>query len=160
MKTKKTKEETAAYMKEYMRKRIAENREKWNAYWKEYRAKNKQQWQEYNNEYQRQYSKTHPEVRIAMVYNTHNTLGSGVYAIYLGDRCLYVGCSKQLYRRRMEHINNKPSRISAVKDFILEHGRDSVEFRILEICDNTHERETHYIQTLQPELNIQKKTIK
>ena len=155
----KTKEEKADYMKEYMKKRIAENREKWNAYWKEYRAKNKQQWQEYNNEYQRQYTQKHPDVRIEMVANTRKTLGSGVYAIYSGDRCLYVGCSKQLYRRRFEHMggtysNSHPS----LREFTQNGG--VTEFKILEECDNTHERETYYIQTLQPEFNIKKKTIK
>ena len=152
----KTKEEKAAYMKEYMKKRIAENREKWNAYWKEYRAKNKQQWQEYNNEYQRQYTKDHPDVRLEMVANTRKTLGSGVYAVYSGDRCLYVGCSKQLYRRRFEHMGgNYTSSHPSLREFKQNGG--VTEFRILEICDNVHERETHYIQTLQPEFNIKKK---
>jgi len=155
----KTKEEKAAYQKEYMREYMAKNREKWNAYWKEYREKNKTQWQEYNNEYQRQYTKKHPGLREEIVANTRKTLGSGVYAIYSDDRCLYVGCSKQLYRRRFEHMggaysNSHPS----LREFIQNGG--TTEFRILEECDNTHERETYYIQTLQPEFNVKKKTIK
>jgi len=152
----KTKEEKAAYQKEYMKKYIAENRDKWNAYWKDYRAKNKQQWQEYNNEYQRQYTKDHLDVRIAMVHNTRETLGSGVYAVYSGDRCLYIGCSKQLYRRRFEHMGGTYTNSNPLlREFTKDGG--ITEFRILEECDNTHERETYYIQTLNPEFNIQKK---
>jgi len=155
----KTKEEKAAYQKEYMRKYIIENRDKWNAYWKDYRAKNKEQWQEYNNEYQRQYTKDHLDVRIAMVANTRKTLGSGVYAVYSGDRCLYIGCSKQLYRRRFEHMGGSYSNSNPLlREFTKSGG--VTEFRILEECDNIQERETYYIQTLQPEFNIQKKTIK
>ena len=154
-----TKEEKAAYMKEYMKTYVAKNRDKWNAYWKDYRAKNKEQWQEYNNEYQRQYTKDHLDVRLEMVANTRKTLGSGVYAVYSGDRWLYVGCSKQLYRRRFEHMGgNYTSSHPSLREFKQNGG--VTEFRILEVCDNVHERETHYIQTLQPEFNVKKKTIK
>ena len=41
----KTKEEKAAYQKEYMKKYLDKNRDRWNAYWKDYRAKNKEKYQ-------------------------------------------------------------------------------------------------------------------
>ena len=151
-----TQEERKIYMREYMRKRVAANRDKWNAYHREYRAKNKDSWNAYNNEYQRQYTAKHPEVRMRLVNNTRDSLGSGVYVACLNDRILYVGSTRQLYRRFMDHRKKSivKNKYQQTLNAFIQAGNE-VEFVILENCTNDQllKREKHYMELLKPEFN-------
>ena len=85
---------------------------------------------------------------------------SGVYIIdcLLTDDT-YIGCSSNLRNRRYRHSRNiGNNKNKALSKLIKEYGWEAFEFRVLEECDGDciFERETHWIQELQPNLNKHK----
>jgi len=86
---------------------------------------------------------------------------AGVYLI----ECLltddkYVGCSSNLRNRRYKHARNVGRGKQAnLTKLIKEYGWEAFSFDVLETCDKEmiFERETHWIQELQPNLNKNKK---
>ena len=86
---------------------------------------------------------------------------AGVYII----ECLltddkYVGCSSNLRNRRYKHARNVGRGKQAnLTKLIKEYGWEAFSFDVLEECDKEmiFERETHWIQELQPNLNKNKK---
>jgi len=86
---------------------------------------------------------------------------AGVYVI----ECLltddkYVGCSSNLRHRKYVHSRNVGRGKQAnLTKLIREFGWEAFTFDVLETCDKEliFERETHWIQELQPNLNKYKK---
>jgi len=67
----------------------------------------------------------------------------------------YIGCSKNIRNRKYRHSRNVGSKNKQLSKLIKEYGWEAFEFRVLEECDGEiiFERETHWIQELQPNLN-------
>jgi len=86
---------------------------------------------------------------------------SGVYVV----ECLltndkYVGCSSNLRHRKYVHSRGiGHHKIKSLSKLVKEYGWSAFSFDVLEICDKEvmFERETQYIQELQPNLNSYKK---
>lgn len=86
---------------------------------------------------------------------------SGVYII----ECLltddaYVGCSSNLRNRRYRHSRNVGvSKQKPLAKLIKQYGWEAFSFDVVELCDkkDIFERETYWIQELQPNLNKNKK---
>lgn len=82
---------------------------------------------------------------------------SGVYII----ECLltddkYIGCSSNLRHRKYQHSRNVGvKKNKPLSKLIKEYGWSAFDFRVLEECDRSEifEKETHYIQIYQPNLN-------
>lgn len=91
-----------------------------------------------------------------------NSLGSGVYKITNTiNNKIYIGSSKQLYRRKVTHfskLTNTTCSCSKLQLDINEYGKDKFTFNILEHCEPKQllEREHYYINQLNPEYNTKK----
>ena len=75
---------------------------------------------------------------------------AGVYMwvnLITGER--YIGASDNVYRRRSSYwsVSNH------LADYFKQWGKKNMLFGIIEECDNYQEREKHYIQIYNPELN-------
>jgi hypothetical protein len=81
----------------------------------------------------------------------------GVYGIFSGDECLYVGESSQLIKRIADHkccINNPKSSPKAEQQrYIRIAEYSNVGIKVLEETDNHKERELYWINKLSPTLN-------
>ena len=85
---------------------------------------------------------------------------SGVYIV----ECLltddsYVGCSANLRHRKYQHSRGVGRhKIKSLSKLIKEYGWSAFTFDVLEECDRgiTFERETYWINKLQPNLNTRK----
>lgn len=110
--------------------------------------------------YQKRYYNEHPEVYPGNHKNKKIPPVSGVYII----ECLltndtYIGCSSNLRNRKYKHSRNVGvAKNKPLSKLINEYGWEAFDFRILEECDRDKifERETHYIQIYQPNLNVAK----
>lgn len=111
--------------------------------------------------YMQRYYKENPDKYPGNHKNKKIPAVSGVYII----ECLltddkYIGCSSNLRNRRYKHARNvgvgKQQHLSKL---INELGWEAFSFDVLELCDKDKifERETHWIQELQPNLNKNKK---
>lgn len=86
---------------------------------------------------------------------------SGVYIV----ECLltddsYVGCSSNLRHRKYQHSRGVGfAKIKSLSKLIKEYGWSAFTFDVLEECDKAKmfERETEWINKLQPNLNTRKK---
>ena len=82
---------------------------------------------------------------------------SGVYGIYDGGECLYVGESKRVLHRWADHISytNNLNSQEAKKNPLYKKLSQHMHFifGVIEECDNHKEREQHYIQQLKPKYN-------
>ena len=90
---------------------------------------------------------------------------SGVYMFHCKTAGAYVGSAisksssgNRLYLRFRNHLKHKKLSNSLLQKAIQKYGIDNFEFQILEICDPTvvRERETFYIQKINPRYNILK----
>jgi len=110
--------------------------------------------------YMQRYAKEHPEI---FVGNHHSKKTPPVSGVYLIDCLLtdhsYVGCSSNMRNRRYKHARNVGrSKQHNLSKLIKEYGWGCFEFRVLEECDKDKifERETFWIQKLNPNLNKNK----
>jgi len=111
--------------------------------------------------YMKRYYKENPERYPGNHTNKKIPPVSGVYVI----ECLltndkYVGCSSNLRDRRYKHSRNVGRGKQAnLTKLIKEYGWEAFNFDVLETCDKEmiFERETYWIQKLQPNLNKYKK---
>lgn len=83
---------------------------------------------------------------------------SGIYAIYLGDRVVYVGQSGDMLKRWKSHVyclrrgTHRNSHLQRIAD---KHGIDSLSFRIVErVSIDVTAREIYWIDFLSPECNM------
>ena len=86
-----------------------------------------------------------------------NAWGSGVYGIFEGEKCLYVGESKTLKHRIAIHKSGiKNPQIRPIQQSLYEalQNHSNIEFKILEQCDNHKEREGYFIDMYKPIYNI------
>jgi hypothetical protein len=87
-----------------------------------------------------------------------NKKGKGVYGIFSGMTCLYVGESSTLHRRISHHKSNikypenAPTKGETRLYYKLQSHND-IEFRILEQTDNHKEQEQVWIDYLNPLYN-------
>lgn len=85
----------------------------------------------------------------------------GVYAFYINEH-MYIGSSINLYSRYKEHLaslkkgNHYNNFLQRCAD---KYGIVNLKYKVLEICDNYVERETFYIKTLNPNMNVEKDPI-
>ena len=83
----------------------------------------------------------------------------GVYGIFNGDECLYVGESSRLTQRISRHkqyIKNPENKTRGDKQMYYELKQyPNITFQVLQYCDNHKEQEQHYIQQLKPKYNTQ-----
>lgn len=113
-----------------------------------------------NPEYEKQYRIDNPDYHPEYNKRTNNSEGVGVYTIYLGKQCLYVG-EGQIKQRKDKHLkylycpkNNK----SAVAKYRLERDINGklLDFNVLQLVDDEPHRkelETYYRRELTPLLN-------
>lgn len=80
----------------------------------------------------------------------------GVYGIFEGDTCLYVGESQQYKRRISDHkYYIKNPFISSTPNFYTKLQKHrNITFKILEACNDHKDKEQHYIDTYKPLYNI------
>jgi len=92
-----------------------------------------------------------------------NELTTGIYGIFLNDGRCYVGSTAQPFKKRwMEHRQRLTKGTHPNLHLIrawAKYGKDSFEFRILEICELSDERvrierENFWITELKPEFNM------
>ena len=79
---------------------------------------------------------------------------SGVYEISIGSN-IYIGSSKNLYKRYIEHL--RLCKRNMHYNALLQDAYNKIQssnFKVLEFCNNTKEREQYYMDMLLPELNI------
>ena len=125
-------------------------------YAKEYIEKDPLAW----HYYQKKYYSENPEKYPGNHKNKKIPPVAGVYVI----ECLltddkYVGCSRDLRHRKYQHSRNVGvSKNKPLAKLIKEYGWEAFDFRVIEECDREimFERETHYIQIYQPNLNKNK----
>jgi hypothetical protein len=128
------------YMKAYLKNYYEKHKDSHKANMKQHYIDNKEQY-------------------LVSLKQLHNSLGSGVYAIYSDNKCLYVGCSNEIYRRFTQHtsIHKKLDSKSNIhlQEFIKINGRNSINCKVIENCttDKLLEREQYYINLLKPEFN-------
>lgn len=88
---------------------------------------------------------------------------SGVYKITCtGNSKIYIGSTKNFYTRFKNHLEMlKAGRhhSSYLQNCYNKYGKESLQFHILEWCDNLFEREQHWIDTLNPSLNMTKTVV-
>jgi hypothetical protein len=91
--------------------------------------------------------------------NTHTNWKKrikGVYGLFEGDTCLYVGESSIVNNRISQHktyIKNPSGAKQSEQSFYFNLQQYDITFRILEECDNHKEREQYYINNLKPTYN-------
>ena len=110
--------------------------------------------------YMKRYRKDNPDKYPGNHRSKKTPPVSGVYVI----ECLltddkYIGCSSNLRNRKYKHSRNVGKGKQAnLSKLIKEYGWDAFSFDVLELCDKSviFERETHWIQELQPNLNKNK----
>jgi len=111
--------------------------------------------------YMTRYAKENPEKYVGNHYSKKIPAVCGVYKI----ECLltddfYVGCSSNIRDRMYKHrkASGRGKQANLYK-LIKELGWEAFDTTILEECDKSvmFERETHWIQKLQPNLNKSKK---
>ena len=76
---------------------------------------------------------------------------------------IYIGSTKRKFRTRWAEIRKqargKKRKVSKLfHQRWEEYGDEGFRFAILEVCDNTLEQEQYWIDSLEPELNINKST--
>lgn len=80
---------------------------------------------------------------------------SGVYGIFRGEICLYIGKAMNLLRRRRQHERGRKSnrRLQAI---IAEHGLSALRWEVLEYCEPDELRacEQVWLMSLQPTCNV------
>lgn len=106
----------------------------------------------------REYDTNNPDKVYVRNKKHHNSLGKGVYGIFSGMTCLYVGESIALKRRINHHkgrLNNKSWRWSKFEEnlYTCLENHNNIEFRILEETDNHKEQELVWIDYLNPLYN-------
>jgi group I intron endonuclease len=81
----------------------------------------------------------------------------GVYAFSFNNH-LYIGSSKNLYSRYKEHLASL-RRGNHYNIFLQrcfnKYGMTSLEYKVLEICEDYIDRETYYIKMLKPSINVE-----
>lgn len=81
---------------------------------------------------------------------------SGVYQITIGPH-FYIGSSCDLYGRLKRHLNDLKRNMHH-NDFMqrvfLKYTEDQYSIKILELCENQIEREKFFIDSLNPDINI------
>jgi len=88
----------------------------------------------------------------------------GVYIVEcIPTKETYIGSTKRKFRQRWKeirkHSKNKNKKISKLfHQRWEEYGDKGFRFGVLEVCENTLEREQYWIDYLEPELNINKST--
>ena len=92
-------------------------------------------------------------------YKTWYSLKQGIYSIFAGSICLYVGESKQLLSRIYHHrayIKNPAIAPKNYKYFYENINNDypNWEIKIIEETPNHKEREIYWINKLKPKFNI------
>lgn len=79
---------------------------------------------------------------------------SGIYSIWAGNRCVYVGKSSNLLKRWAQHKSLVERKIHWINEFNLFHTKE-LSFRVEKYCRgkkmNTLEKE--YIKALEPIFN-------
>ena len=90
-------------------------------------------------------------------FNEYINAKQGVYGIFSGDKCLYVGQSKVLNSRTNRHRNyfNTENKRGHHQPKLYEKldKYENKEIRILEECTNHKEREKYWINKLRPLFN-------
>ena len=108
--------------------------------------------------YNRYYLYLHMETSINNIsFSQLNTL-SGVYIIKCNQH-LYIGSSKNLYRRLKEHVRSLKNHThynTFLQNVIDKHGLHNTTYKILETCVNYVEKEKYYIDLLNPDLNVER----
>lgn len=69
----------------------------------------------------------------------------------------YIGSSINIFKRWKRHISQLKNKTHAnikLQKIYNEKGLDNLKFEIIEICDNLKEREQFYLDSLRPEINI------
>ena len=110
--------------------------------------------------YQRRYQIEHPEKYGGNHKNKKTPPVAGVYII----ECLltddkYVGCSSNLRNRKYKHGRNiGVSKQKPLSKLIEQYGWSAFSFDVLELCDrkDIFTRETHWIDEIKPNLNVNK----
>ena len=98
-------------------------------------------------------------IRRTELFNSWRTKKQGVYEIFSGDICLYIGESGQINHRMethksmMRHSHLRKHSNGFYKVYEKMDVYDNKDVRILEECDNHKERETHWINKLKPLFN-------
>lgn len=110
--------------------------------------------------YMKRYIRENPEKYPGNHITKSTPTRSGVYIIScnLTDDS-YVGCSSNLRNRQYKHKRNNGRAVQKdLKKLIAEYGWECFSFDVLELCepDTIFERETYWIQKLQPNLNRNK----
>ena len=86
-------------------------------------------------------------------------LGKGVYGLFEGTKCLYIGESSRLNRRKYEHsaaIKNPQTVTNKCHHKLydqLSTNHTNIKWKILEQCDNHKERERYFIDMYNPIYN-------
>ena len=89
---------------------------------------------------------------------------SGVYIMEcIPTKETYIGSTKRKFRQRWAEIRKqargKKRKVSKLfHQRWEEYGDEGFRFGVLEVCNNTKEREQYWIDYLEPELNINKST--
>ena len=105
--------------------------------------------------------------RCKSCYNTHNynqgyinkwmDKGEGVYGIFSGNECLYVGESSRLNARMCEHKTNIKNIVTtnptSINLYIRIAKHNNVVVKVLEETKNHKEREQYYINKFNPLYN-------
>jgi len=88
------------------------------------------------------------------VLKTRAKEGSGVYGLFDGELCLYIGESRLLKRREWEHNQymKKPHRLHKQLYYNLQQ-HPNIEFRILKKTKRHKEEEGYYIDIYKPLYN-------
>ena len=81
----------------------------------------------------------------------YDTKHQGVYGIFDGETCLYVGESQQINKRWSDHRWNIKNQINNLYINLSKHP--NMEFRILEETPNHKKIEKHWIEKLNPLYN-------
>lgn len=85
----------------------------------------------------------------------------GVYAFYINEH-MYIGSSVNIYNRYKEHLASLKKGThynSFLQRCANKYGISNLNYKVLELCDNYIERETYYIKTLNPNMNVEKDPI-
>jgi len=106
----------------------------------------------------REHDKNNPDKVYTRNKNHHNKLGKGVYGIFSGETCLYVGESVAIQRRINHHKNRLRSDKWRKSNFEKKlyaclNNHNNIEFKILEQTDNHKEQEQVWIDYLNPLYN-------
>ena len=105
--------------------------------------------------YTKKYHKQNPEKHINSIKEWNNKK-QGVYGIFSGDECLYVGESGKLLHRIASHksrINNLNCDSGQPELYIRIAEYDGVQIKILEETLQHKEREKYWINKLNPKFN-------